>query len=253
MVKIIKYSFFLFLFFFSSCDKDVSPQGKLVFKIYPTVSNEQLELNQRTYINQAGNVYEVTNLKYLLSDFTVQSESSVIITEGAHYFDIQQNGETHYIQIEEDFLTGDYKFTSFVFGLDSNKNTANNYINEPFHLNFTWPDNLGGGYHYMQMDGFYDHTDGSTHSFLTHRGRALDNITGEPKESFTLIEFDDVSFTIEANQTTTIELYMDLNNFYQMPHIYNFEDYSGIMGDSEAQQVLHENEQDVFGIKSILD
>jgi hypothetical protein len=46
-----------------------------------------------------------------------------------------------------------YTSISFTMGLDSLKNQTNSYLNENFFPSFSWPEFLGGGYHYMQLEG----------------------------------------------------------------------------------------------------
>jgi len=250
MKNLLSFLLFISLFIFS-CDKEKEPYGKLVFQINHKVDSEDLQLNQRIYLNEADNQYEVVRLRYVLSDFVLETDSGLYKIEETHFYDVEEEGLVNTITLEADIPFGSYKLSSFVFGLDSTKNTSNAYINEPWHLGFAWPDIMGGGYHYMQFEGFYDHSDGTTNAFITHRGRALDNITLEPRESFTVVGFANESLTIEKEETTTIKVNMNLNNFYKNPNTYDFEDYSGIMSDSDAQQTLQENEHDVFSLTTI--
>ena len=61
----------------------------------------------------------------------------------------------------------DYISISFTMGLDSSKNITNLFLNENFFPSFSWPEFLGGGYHYMQLEGDFNTI---LQGYATHTG-----------------------------------------------------------------------------------
>ena len=55
-----------------------------------------------------------------------------------------------------------------------------------------------------------------------------------------------------TNNEVHVELKMELNNWFQNPHLFDFDVYGdAIMGNQSAQQALSDNGNDVFSIVTI--
>ena len=77
---------------FFSCDREKEPYGTLTLEIHHKIGQEELQLNERIYNNEANNQYEVARLRYLLSDFVLETDTGLYKIEEAHFYDIQNNG-----------------------------------------------------------------------------------------------------------------------------------------------------------------
>ena len=244
MKKIILFMFLL-SFTLISCkkDDDVKTTSRLNFEFLHQVGGQDLEPDKMIYINQAGNTYSVINLKYFISNIRLHNKTTneTVILDEAHYIDISDN-TTFSLSPEGEIPNGDYDMISFVFGLDEADNTTGRFPNPPQNA-MEWPEPLGGGYHYMKLEGKYL-KDGVPTNYNTHTGAT----GGIPY--FVEINLP-ASFSLDGKENTA-ELIMDINKWYQDPNIYDFITYGEmIMGNSNAQTVIQANGVNVFSLGTI--
>ncbi len=200
-----------------------------------TVEANPLETNQMIYTNEAGENYNIQTLRYLISDITLHSNNSNIILEEVHFITISDSS-TFKLTITE-LESPNLDSISFTMGLEPAKNITNLYLNESFFPAFTWPELLGGGYHYMQLEGDYIN---NLQGYATHTG-------GTNGEDFSFSKTFSINGNIE-NNNTIVEINMELNNWYKNPNTINFTT-DGIMGDEIKQALLKENGiTDVFSV-----
>lgn len=230
----------VFVLSLGSCNKYTRPTVDINFTA--SVDNQDLALYSGSYTNEAGNQYDVRRLLYILTNITLHADDGrKVLLDDIHYIDFE-NDNTRFLENAVKVPIGKYKAISFTFGLDEQMNISNAYLETEFHSSMAWPDPMGGGYHYMRLEGAYAHSDGSEPFYNTHLGRfQTDN------------NHFDVSFPIELIATNEgtylLELNMNINNWYTNPTTYNFENFgSGIMGNQTAQDLLSDNGVDVFSV-----
>jgi hypothetical protein len=144
--------------------------------------------------------------------------------------------------IESDIIENGSYTLQFRFGLDSTTNVTNSFVNETFHTSMSWPEMMGGGYHYMKLEGSY--TNDSTF-YNTHTGPTMGM-----DHSF-LCSFD-VPININ-NSTNNLEyaIEMNINNWYG-PEVVNLE--PAIMMNMPTQMNLMMNGMmGVFNLQGLLD
>lgn len=233
----------LILLVFNSCSDGVYPSVDLKFS--NSIDGNPIVFHDVIYVNEFGNEYNVMRLKYLLSNITLCSDNgSKFLLEDVHFVDSESPMSEFGYELVK-IPQGNYTSVSFTFGLDEEMNVSNSFVAENFHNTMAWPDAMGGGYHYMRLEGIYNHTDGTEHFYNTHLGRWQD--------------FDnhiELNFPIELYATSDniyeILIAMNVNNWYNNPHMYNFEDYEvGIMGNLTAQDLLSANGEDVFSVSLV--
>lgn len=248
---------------FSACNEDEKKEVKtpevdkskepfdLEISFNHQVGDENLMFNDRRYENKAGNKYEVTKLEYIASRFRLHREGGEIVEYDTAVYVNAKRDETKSFVLK-DVPYGSYEKITFVHGLDSATNQSNALPPTQNLNNMAWPEMLGGGYHYMRMNGNYDSV-GNEDVFTTHTGHTKGQ-DGEIHENFvevTLEEFEDDFFDQNA---TMITITMDLNKWYQDPNTYNFAELEkeGIMGNQSIQQKLQENGQNVYSVKNVI-
>jgi hypothetical protein len=122
-------------------------------------------------------------------------------------------------------------------GLDSLKNITNNYLNESFFPSFSWPEFMGGGYHYMQLEGDYTTF---LQGYATHTG-------GTDGLDFSFTKNFPLEINIE-NTNTSIIINMEINNWYSNPNTITLTT-DGIMDNANKQALLRTNGiTDVFSV-----
>jgi len=239
-LNIDSISLILVLFMLSSCTEMVRPTIDLKFT--NSINGNPIALHDLAYTNAAGNQYDIMRLKYLISTIKLhESNGNEVLLEDVHFVD-SENTSSIYLESPLKIPVGNYTSISFIFGLDETMNISNAYVSEDFHNTMAWPDAMGGGYHYMRLEGAYNHSDGTEHFYNTHLGRwqQFDNY----------IEYIvPISMNASQHEAYEISIDMNVNNWYATPHLYNFEDFeAGIMGNLTAQDLLSANGVDVFGV-----
>jgi len=224
----------------TSCSKEPS---KINLDFNHQVDGESLNLYSLNYQNAYGNNYNVQLLRYIVTNIElVDADDSRVELDDFHYVDLE---DLTSLSLEKEILIpcGDYKSIDFTFGLNEAMNISNSHLSEAVHGAMAWPDQMGGGYHYMRIEGAYIAADESQHFYLTHTGATA----GVPRHLNYSIP---INLNAEPDVSNRITLNMNINKWYDSPNIYNFEEYdSGIMGNPEAQQIIHENGTDVFSVE----
>ena len=145
---------------------------------------------------------------------------------------------------------GSYSDISFVFGFTNEDNTDGTYAD----LNSaSWnvPAILGGGYHYMQMDGKYINSSNVESGYNYHAIRAVDNPGSNP--TFPQDTFFEVSLgEITLTGATEITIAMNIAQWFKQPNTWNLNEYNQmLMPNSTAQILMYQNGQNVFNLVSI--
>ena len=213
-----------------------------------------MQFNELIYTNTAGNLYQVNEIKYFISKiyFIAHDKKMIEVTQkqGIHYVDCSMEATLHW-KIN-DIPQKDYHAISFVFGLNKEDNKSNRFVNPP-ESNFSWPNFLGGGYHYMQINGKFLNSTGNLQNMNIHTGigqikNENDSITQFVHNYFTVIL--PVNFSVNETHTTSLTLNMEVQRWFDTPNIYNFNEFgTGIMQNQRAQELLKENGWNVFTAK----
>jgi len=227
----------------SSCDpNDENLNKKILINFSHHVDGQELSSENMNHTNLAGESYNVKTLKYILSDIRLLGDNKTeILLKDIHYVDIDDVSTSFFeSNLVELGLSTSY-YLSFTFGLDSNMNITNNYVNESFHTTMAWPELMGGGYHYMRLEGAYQN---DSTFYNTHTGPTMGM-----DYSFSFTEGINIDNSIENQEFL---LSMNLNNWYQNPNTINLAD--GIMMDMPKQmQLMNNGMTDVFYLQGILD
>ena len=233
--------------FLGACEdaEDIIPElttTSINFNFTHQVSGSALNPNNIQYTNASGNEYSVINCRYIVSDFRLYTNGKATLIDDEHYVDIADANTFSYTPSEK-IEFGVYDSITFVFGLDTLKNISGTYVNPPL-SDMAWPSTMGGGYHYMQLEGYYE--DGSSNSnYAVHMGAS----GGNPY--FVSVSLTQSSF-IANNAGVNVTIEMDINQWFTSPNDYDFNTFgAAIMGNQTAQGLLQANGHNVFSITSI--
>ena len=235
--------------------------GKIVLKFVHYVDGQPLVKDTMKYVNAAGNVYSVSDLKYFISDVILHK------TNGLNLL-IYKNKDIQYVDeavpqtttwnVLDDIYAGDYDLISFTFGIDKEKNINFRFVNPP-EVNMAWPDMMGGGYHYMMLNGFWKDNSNQKTPFNCHMGigqtySGINNtgmVTGFIQNFFN-VRLKNSGFSIHKGETKEIQIIMNIDSWFKTPHVYDFNYWGGhIMQNQAAMQIVKENGVDVFTIGGI--
>lgn len=248
---------------FLSCDNSggESPKpeaAKINFHFTQYNGGSPQEFDTMKYENAAGNDYLVNEIQYFISDVKLHFEDgNVQLLDGwkdIHYVDTDLP-ETHTWNVFDDIENGVVEKVSFTFGITEEKNNSLMFVNPPERDMF-WPEYLGGGYHYMKLNGKWLAENGTNKPFNFHLGIGqiyaggivhVDSITGFIQNYFE-VELANSAFTMNDGDELDFEIRMNVENWFQNPNIYNHDEWGGdIMQKQNAMHLACENgKMDVF-------
>ncbi|MCW8980474.1 MAG: hypothetical protein OQJ83_03720 [Altibacter sp.] len=206
---------------------------------------ENSDFDQIQYTNAHGEQLSLSKLVYLISDVTFTNSNGVAFDAGDYNLvNVREQSNltfTPNVQIPP----GDYNVT-FTFGFDDEDNIDGVYQD----LNSAdggWnvPMMLGGGYHYMRMEGkFIDNTSAEI-GYAYHTIRAADTSTTPVTTQDTSFEVD--LGTVSIGNDTEIEVKMNVAEWYKNPNEWNLNDlHTVLMPNFMAQIMMSQNGTSVF-------
>lgn len=240
----------------ASCSKPAA-YGDLSVSIDYSVNGKSLITDSLCYINEAGNQFLITEIQWFLSNIQLLGQDgkwhtlkhldaknhSTIETE--HIFYIDSDIPASHTLHGQKIPIGHYSILRFTFGLDENDNRTGLFSDPPESEMF-WPDFLGGGYHYMKLNGKFVGTEGRLEPLAIHLGIGQNEGHTEFYQNYFIVE-GPINLDVKANTKNHIDLTMIVDNWFRNPNLYDFNVYgSAIMQNQTAQQALKENGQDVF-------
>lgn len=241
---------------FNSCDfssRDKGDFGKLQLDISHSIKTDTFN-----YINAAGNKYMISEIQYFISDIKLYKKNGDTIVldkyNDIHYVDTDIP-ETFVYTPADSIKTGVYDKISFTFGINEKKNISRLFVNPPESFMF-WPEFLGGGYHYMKLNGKWLDSLNRPKVFNFHLGIGQNydgnrNVTGYVQNYFE-VSLENSSIEIKPSELTEIDIVMQVENWFRSPNIWDFNKYGGkIMQNQKAISLACENGHDVFLIKSV--
>lgn len=201
--------------------------------------------NQFDFITLNDDTLNLTKLRYLISDIRLfKSNGDSVLIDGYQLVDVTNNTGLTYSPTD-DIPTGSYTGISFTFGFDSLDN-AGNYPD----LNSTswnWPAMIGGGYHFMQMEGKYKDM-GNEIGYAYHMGTASPS-SGVFEQNYFRADLGAINITGDA----TIEIKMNIAEWYKNPYTWDLNAmHSMLMPNYTAQKSMYQNGHSVFSLGTVV-
>ena len=236
----------------SDSDDTVAPVNvTMVFSHYwegTSVTNSNF--NSLNYTNDHGNLLSIERLRYLISDIEfTKTNGETILLEGYNLVDVTNHTNLSYTPNQK-IPTGTYSNVSFVFGFSNEKNTDGAY-NDLNAASLNVPAMLGGGYHYMQLDGKFINSNDEAQGYNYHAIRAVDNPGSNPtfpQDTFFRVDLGSITIGGDVN----INVAMHIEEWFKTPYSWDLNVYNQmLMPNSEAQILMYDNGQNVFAFKRI--
>ena len=246
---------FIYLLITTSCsegDKNKVSQANITFNFshsWNTSSVTNTDFNTIQFTNANSEELSITKLQYLISRITLENTNGkLFVLEGYNLVDVTNNSNISFTPTQT-IPTGNYNKISFVFGFNNEDNYDSNY---PDLNSASWnvPAMLGGGYHYMQLEGkFIDNTD-TEKGYAYHAIRAADNTGATPIFEDTFFEVNLGEVSISKN--TAFNINMNIAEWFKSPNTWNLNVLNNmLMLNFDAQILMSENGQNVFSLESI--
>lgn len=243
------------LFSLTSCSSgnDV-PSGTQVLTTFKFTHNwdgtpvNNSDFNNFKYTNAHGELLSIERLRYLISDIVLTTSSNEKLVLDVYNLVDVTNANNLIFTPQIRVPKGSYNI-SFKFGFD-NEDNAKNYpdLNSE---SFNVPDNLGGGYHYMQFDGKFINADDAEQGFNYHAIRAVDNPGMNPtfpQDTFYTVNLGVITITDDPE----IEVQMNIAEWFKTPNLWDLNELNQmLMPNSSAQIEMFENGQTVFSLGTV--
>jgi len=193
------------------------------------------------YTNLHGEVLTLSKLVYLISDVEFVAADGTVYTAGDYNLIDAKNGTgidfTPNVEIPEGTYT-----VRFTFGFDDEDNNLNYADLNSADGGWNVPMMMGGGYHYMRMEGKYTSstTGPGEVNFQYHTIRAVDMMTSP-------ITLTDTSFEVNLGEvtigsSTNIEVKMNVAEWFKNPNTWDLTVlYTLLMPNYNAQLMMHDN------------
>lgn len=225
--------------------KSVAPE--FVFKQY--INGYEFQKGAMNYTNQAGNLYQVDELQYFISEVTIKLANGQVMPitsdNAIHYVDMDIPSTLTWSPKDRLPVT-DYESITFVFGITEAKNKTGMFVNPPERDMF-WPDMMGGGYHNMKMNGKWLAEGDTVKAFNFHLGTGISDIPSVNYQNYFTVTLPlNVHAGTLSNKFT---LTMNIEKWFDAPNIWNWNVIGGqIMQNQDAMHEACENGANVFQI-----
>jgi len=208
------------------------------------------DFNNIQYTNAHGETLSIEKLRYLISKMTFhKSNGEKIVLDGYHLVDVT-NGTNLSFSSKTLIPTGNYSKVSFLFGFDNENNISGAY---PDLNSASWnvPEMLGGGYHYMQLEGKYINNLTEAIGYAYHAIRAVDN--SDPDNLVFQDTFFEVNLgSIIISNDTSFYIEMNIAEWFKNPNTWDLNVlYNTLMPNFNAQVMMYENGQNAFSLESV--
>lgn len=192
------------------------------------------------YTNEHGEVLTLSKLVYLISDIEFVASDGTVYTAGDYNLIDARNGTGLSFTPDVVVPEGTYE-VRFTFGFDDEDNALNYADLNSADGGWNVPPMLGGGYHYMRLEGKYTSPQviGET-NFQFHTIRAADPLV-DP------LLLTDTSFEVSLGQIdiqegTEIEIAMNVSEWFKNPNTWDLTQlYTMLMPNYDAQIMMSEN------------
>ncbi len=253
-MKYIKPLFLLLSTIIYSCHEDADDkvfQANIAFNfshVWDAMAVTNADFNTIKFTNENGEQLSIEKLRYLISNITFEKATGeTYVFDGYYLVDVTNNSNLSFTP-NSTIPTGNYTKVSFTFGF----NNEDNYNNYPDLNSTSWnvPEMLGGGYHYMQLEGKFINDNATETGYAYHAIRAVDNTGATPLFEDTFFEVN--LGTANITDSTTFNIEMNIAEWFKNPNTWNLNELNNmLMPNFDAQMMMYENGQNVFSLKSV--
>ena len=242
---------FLTLLFLGSCKQEPAA-SKINLGIHYSVDGDELVTGSLCYQNEAKNQFLITEIQWFISNIEIKDANGnwLPLDEGGRIFYLDENENLTKDFVSQIIPASQYSALRFTFGLDDDDNKTGLFVNPP-ESDMFWPEPLGGGYHYMKLNGKWLDENGCLSPFNVHLGIGQNENLTEFYQNYFQVEIPFVyPLNAAENGNHFLQINMEIANWFRTPHTYDFNVWGGaIMQNQAALQVLKENGRDVFSVR----
>lgn len=208
--------FSLLLVWITSCKKDIQvsldlPVYPLRLYVYPKIQNLNLFKDSIMYQNKAGSMYSVTRYNSYLSGFRFYKNGNLLQESDAVFYYDAFDTSTWNLHFTDLHVTS-FDEMHFVTGVIDSKNRSNSLPATVANINMAWPDEIGGGYHFLKMEGRYLDPNAKNLGFVMHLG----------KSGFQSPAVLYPACSLRSDSLTTLRIKVDVGDWLAAKQAYDF-------------------------------
>ncbi|HNP53016.1 MAG TPA: hypothetical protein PKK69_00295 [Ferruginibacter sp.] len=226
-MKRILFSLTAAVFAFSSCKKSETSEynsnvkAPLSIEFDNVVGSSDLQLNTGSYTNGSGETFNVTKLKYYISNIVLTRTDGSVYTvpQDESYFLIDESDESTH-EPELNVPEGEYKTLQFVLGVDSLRNTMDvshrTGVLDPTGVGadmyWTW----NSGYIFFKMEGNSTAAPAPMNMFMYHIG-GFGGYTSATINNIKTITLDLTARgvpKVKTGKSTNVHLFVDVMKMF---------------------------------------
>jgi hypothetical protein len=194
-----------------ACRKDPNTQvtASLKLQLKFNVDSSPMQFDTLQYLNSAGQTYSVSHLEFFISNIVLHSTQGDVASNQVFYVDARRPN-TNSIQLDH-LPARSYSGISCLIGLDSVHNRTGALYPSQDNNGMFWPVPMGGGYHFMKLEGRVKSADSSL-GYAMHLGQNPHLVQANMLGNFQLFD----------NSTKVSVVAMNIDSWFDTPYVYDF-------------------------------
>ena len=254
MSKVKKYYWlllvsFLFVIASSFYQKKIYNQNNSSFVKITFINNvkgNKIFLNDSVYVNPFGEKYNITKLRYYVTNVEMKNESSLFKEKNSYHLIDESRKESKTIKFS--LPAGDYNQLQFLLGVDSLHNVSGaqtDDLDPAKDMFWTW----NSGYVMAKMEGNSSDSKLVNNKFEFHIGGFSGpyNVLKEIR-----LSFPEKSIHFVAGKTYQIIINADIDAWWQNPHDIKIADHAIITSPGVNAKNISDNYANMFHIEKII-
>lgn len=201
----------LFAVYLVSCRKGAPdvPVTSLKLKLDFNVSGSPLLFDTLKYINSSKQTYSVSRLEFFISGIVLHASSGDFVSDQVFYVDARYSVGAELVL--ENLPARMYSGISCLIGLDAAHNVTGALFPNKNNNEMFWPVPMGGGYHFMKLEGRVKSADSSL-GYAMHLGQNTSLVHSVLSGTI----------NIKSGETHQSVIAMDINSWFDTPYDYDF-------------------------------
>lgn len=242
LFRLVQCSCAALLLLLPSCRKETppppvapEPQPSAWLSVEHVVDGQPLQLDSLCHLTESGSIYSVTRLVYYLSELVLIGTDGTTndTLHGPWYMDAREAVAIPLAGLRP----GAYSGARLLLGLPPGLNTSGALPNTLANSHMAWPEPMGGGYHFMKLEGHFTGS-GGVAGYALHLGT----------DAFLPVCTLPGGFTIPGAAGTLV-LTFNINEVFRAPHTYDLDAGNYSMGSPVWMGQLRDNCTDAFSLE----
>ncbi|MEI6022002.1 MAG: MbnP family protein [Bacteroidota bacterium] len=218
-------------------------KGKLNLEFIAKVDTARLAFN-KLYINLNGDSLMVTKFNYFISNIVLTRSDNSVYTESESYHLVRHTSATSFTLPLSNVPVGNYKFISFMLGVDSTRNVSGTQSGDLDPVNVSdmfWSWNTG--YIFLKLEGTAGRVPTSDKKFQFHIG-GYGGIN-KTQRRFNL-SFGSATANVKETATPLVQFNVDVNEIFTYPNKLDFKTQYNILNQGTTAKMVADNYADMI-------